>query len=101
MLFAKIDGASTNNTIVTAPTGDLKIIVVHQLFMVGASAVNIKFQAGASGTDLTGAMPYAANGGIVLPYNREGWFETSPSTLLNMNLSSGVQVSGALGYSLR
>jgi hypothetical protein len=33
-----------------------------------------------------------------LPFNPVGWFETSDATLLNMELSGGQSVDGALVY---
>lgn len=92
---AVISGASTNNTIVTAVAG--KRIRVVCFALICASAVNVKFQS-ATSTDLTGAMPFGANGGIAPPFNPCGHFETNVAELLNLNLSSGVQVSGWLDY---
>jgi hypothetical protein len=60
--------------------------------------VNAKFQSGAGGTDLTGLYYLAANGGMVLPYNKLGWFETAVSALLNLNLSGAIPVGGCITY---
>jgi len=43
-------------------------------------------------------MPFGANGGISLPYNPTGWFETGSGLKLNMVLGSGVAVAGGLTY---
>ena len=88
--------ASGNNTIVSAVTSK-KIRVLAAVF-VSNGAVNVKFQSGAGGTDLTGLFYLAANGGAALPYNPAGWFETAVSALLNMNLSGAVGVGGCLLY---
>ena len=90
-----ISGASTNNTIVAAVTG--KKIRVVCFSVVVTTAVTVKFQSSTS-TDLTGAMPFAANGGISPPFNPTGHFETVAGELLNMALGSGVQTSGWLDY---
>lgn len=96
--YAKIDAASSgNNSIVSAVTS--KKIRVLSLFLVVTSAVTVKFASDtATPVDKTGAMPFGANGGIALPFNQAGWFETAAGKALNMILGTGVQVSGALSY---
>jgi hypothetical protein len=96
--YAAISCASSgNNTIVAAGTGGQKIRVLA-CSLTASSAVNVKFQSGAGGTDKTGLYYLAANGGFILPYNKLGWFETAADTLLNLNLSSGVAVGGCITY---
>jgi hypothetical protein len=90
---------SGDNTLVAAQTG--KRIIVHQLFLVAAGAVNVRFESGAGGTALTGQMNFAANGGIALPFSEQGWFETAQGALLNLELSGAVSVDGALKYSVK
>jgi hypothetical protein len=92
---AAISGSSTNNTIVAAVTG--KKIRVLQFCVVVTTAVTVKFQSSTS-TDLTGAMPFAANGGVSPSYCPVGHFETVAGELLNMALGSGVQTSGWVLY---
>lgn len=95
--YAKISASSSgNNTLVAAVTG--KKIRLVAVAMMAAAAVNAKFQTAAGGTDLTGLFYPAANGGFVLPYNEEGWFETVVGELLNLNLSGAVAVGGCLTY---
>jgi hypothetical protein len=66
----------------------LSVVVVTTL----ANAV--KFQS--ASTDITATFPLGANGGIVLPFNEHGWFETSVNEALNVNLgtatATGVQI---------
>jgi hypothetical protein len=90
---------SGDNTLLAAVAGQR--IIVHQLFLVAAGAVNVRFESGTGGTALTGQMNLAANGGLVLPFNEKGWFETAQNTLLNLELSGAVSVDGALKYSLK
>ena len=95
--FAKIDTASSgNNTIVAAVAG--KKIRVLSYKLVCSGAVTVKFQSGAGGTDLEGGAAYGANGGVMASECEGGYFETAASTLLNLNLSSAVQVSGHVTY---
>jgi hypothetical protein len=95
--FAKIDTATSgNNTIVAAVSGR-KIRVVAAC-VHAAGNVTVKFQSGASGTDLTGAMTVTATGPIQLMYCQFGHFETAAGSLLNMVLGGVVQVSGWVAY---
>jgi hypothetical protein len=87
---------SGNNTVVAAIEG--RQIRVLALSLSASAAVNAKFQSGASGTDKTGLYYLAANGGIVLPYNKLGWFETAANALLNLNLSGAIPVGGCITY---
>ena len=99
MAYAVISGATSgDNTVLAATTN--RVIRVHSLFLIAASAVAVRFESAAGGTALTGVMSIGANGGIVLPHNPAGWFETVHSQLLNMELGGAVQVSGGLMYSL-
>lgn len=94
--FAAISASSSgNNTIVAAVPG--KKIRVLSYVLVGTTAVTAKFQSGAGGTDLTGAMPIGANG-VVSAGPDEGHFETAAGALLNLNLGSAVAVSGHVTY---
>ena len=88
--------SSGNNTLVAAVTG--KKIRVLSLYLTAAGSVNVKFQDGAGGTDLTGLAYLVVNTGFVLPYNPHGWFQTSDTTLLNANLSAAIAVGGAMTY---
>lgn len=95
--FAAISGAASgNNTILGAVTG--KKIRVVSMFFVCNAAVTVKFKSAEGGSDLTGAMSFAANGGISLPFNPVGWFETAAGELLNMVLGGAQQVSGGFTY---
>lgn len=101
---AAISGATSgDNTLVSAVTG--KKIRVLALFLTVADAVTIRFESGAGGTALTGVMTVdhdpatgVTSNPFVLPLNLAGWFETAAGSLLNMELSGAIQVSGALLY---
>lgn len=94
-------GAATsgNNTLLAALTG--KIRVLSMALVAGASG-NIYFTSGEGGTiifgDSTNKIQLAANGGFVLPFNKDGWFETAAAQLLNMNASSTGPFSGGFTY---
>lgn len=98
VLYAPIAASSSgDNTIVDAMEG--KKIRVLGYVLVGAGAVNVKFQSGAAGDDLTGVMPIAgAGGGIAATPSGLGQFETDKGELLNLNLSDAVAVTGHVTY---
>ncbi|MBX4189784.1 hypothetical protein KW791_00580 [Candidatus Parcubacteria bacterium] len=95
--FATIAASSSgNNTIVSAVS--TKKIRVIQMDLMADGDVNVKFQSGAGGTDITGLSYLTLNTGLVRGYSPIGWFETAASNLLNLNLSDAVAVGGSLTY---
>lgn len=98
---AAISAASSgDNTIVAAAAAGIKIKVLAVLLVVSGD-VDVRFEDGAGGTALTGVISLAADGnGFVLPLAFPGfhWLETSAATLLNLELSGAVQVSGCIVY---
>lgn len=95
--FAVISASSSgNNTIVAAVTS--KKIRVLGYVLVANGAVNVKFQSAAGGTDKTGLLYLAANGGVASNFSPVGLFETVAGELLNLNLSGAVAVGGHLVY---
>lgn len=96
--FAAISASSSgDNTIVAAVTSKKIRVLAYNL--MGAGAVNARFQTAVAGAYLTG-LKYiaAAGGGICAPYNPLGWFETVAGDLLNLELSGAVAVGGELVY---
>jgi hypothetical protein len=67
---------------------------VLSVVVVSTLANAIKFQS--ASTDITATFPLGANGGLVLPFNEHGWFETSTNEALNINMgtatATGVQI---------
>ena len=94
--FAVINQAATA-TLVAAQAAGVKIRVVG-LFLVSTAANGLTFKSGAGGTAVTGAMALPANGSLVLPFNPQGWFETTAAALLELSLSGATQVSGAVQW---
>ena len=91
------DGSSGDNTLQAAAGAGIKIRVLA-VMMVSDGAVDARFESGAAGTALTGQMSLIANSGFTLPYNPAGWFETADNALLNLELSSAVNVHGCFTY---
>lgn len=100
-LYAKIDAASAGDNTLVAANATQKIRVTS-LFLVNGhtSTQTVRFESAAGGTALTGQMIFGANGGMSLPYNEQGWFETAVNELLNMELAGATTVDGALTYLL-
>lgn len=98
--FAPIDiAAGGDNTLVAAdPKNKIKVV---GFFLVAAGAVAVRFKSGA-GTNLTGAMPLAANGGLAVPAGADfaHIMETAINQALVLNLGGAIQVSGGLIYKL-
>lgn len=94
---AAINISSSGDNTVIAGTGG-QTIRVYKLFLVASAAVSLKYKDGA-GADLTPALSMAANGGMVLDFDSEPWFVTSPGNDFIANLSAAVQVSGRIYYS--
>lgn len=95
--FKVIDHAVSGDNEIVALVASKKIRVLSMAFVV-AAAVTVRFESGAGGTALTGQMQFAANGGISLPANPFGWFETASGVALNMELSGATSVDGMLVY---
>jgi hypothetical protein len=93
--FAPIAVSSSGATAIATPGSGKKIRVLSVAFMANGS-VNAKFQNGS--TDVTGLFYLIANTGASLPFNPAGWFETSATTALNINLSAAIAVGGCITY---
>jgi hypothetical protein len=96
--FAAISGSTSGDNTLLAAAGASNKIRVTSLYLVSAGTTTVRFESGAGGTALSGAMSLVANTGFVLPHNPNGWFETAANTLLNMELNAAVQVSGGFSY---
>lgn len=93
---ATIVASASGATQVVAAVAAKRIRVLGYT-LVAAGAVTVKFQSNA--TDLTGALPLAANGGVSAaggPYVPS--FETAVGDPLNVNLGGAVAVAGHLTY---
>lgn len=99
-VFAAVDVATSGDNTLVSAQGASNKIRVHQVTLVAAAAVTVRFESGAGGTALTGQMQLAANSGFVMSFSPMGWFETAANTLLNLELSGAVSVDGVIGYSV-
>lgn len=69
---------------------------VLALAMVATVANAVKFQSASN--DITATWPLGANGGLVLPFNEHGWFETSFGEALNINMGTATPTGVQLQY---
>ncbi len=86
---------SGDNALVAAVAG--QIVQVYRIFFVVGGTTNLTFKDGAS-TSLSGAMPFIANGAMVLDNSGDPWFTTTAGNAFILNSSSGVQISGTVYY---
>lgn len=86
--------ASGNTQLIAAATG-FKYRVL-QVAIVTTLANAVKFQSATN--DISATFPLAANGGVVLPYNQFGWFETNQNEALNVNLGTATATGVQLQY---
>lgn len=84
---AFVNASLSGNTELVAAQGVGVRVRVLSIAVVATLAVTIKFQSAT--TDITAGFPVAATGGMVLPYNPHGWFETTANEALNINLGIG------------
>lgn len=98
--YASINVNALGSTNLVAGVPGRQIVVVAFKLVVGA-AVSAKFVSnGGTPSDLTGAMPFAANGGVGGAWCPAGHFATAAGEPLALNLSVAAQVSGCLTYVL-
>ncbi len=92
---AKINFAASGDTPIIAAIANKRIFIYRLYFILGA-ATDITFKDGS--TALTGAMPFLANGFMILDPTQVPWHQTSIGAAFNINSSNAVQVSGSIGF---
>ncbi len=95
--FAVINATTNGNNTIVAAVTDKKIRVLSYSIVADA-AVGVAFEDGAGGSDLSGQMAFAANGGIQVAFSPLGHFETASNTLLNLETDAVANVRGHLTY---
>jgi hypothetical protein len=71
-------------------------IAVYKLLIVAAGTVTAQFQNGAS--NLTGAISLITGTPLVFDFDSVRWFLCSAGNTFNVNLGTGVQVSGVIFF---
>lgn len=83
-----------DTTVVAAQTG--WGIRVTSMVLLARAANQLKWQSNT--TAITGTEAYAANGGVVLPPNHDGWFVTAPGEALTINATVADLVGVTINY---
>lgn len=83
-----------NTTIAAAEAGARFRVLAAAI--IATTANNVKFQSNTS--DISATFALGANGGLVLPFNEHGWFETALGEALNINLSAATAVGAQIHY---
>ena len=97
-LTAISNPSTATTTSVIAAQGAGRVIKVHSCFLVVAGANSLTFKSDA--TSISGTNALAANGGLVLPHNPEGWFKTAPNEALNLTTTAAVATGVTINYSV-
>lgn len=93
--FAVIN-ANSSGTVISGTPG--LMIRVLAMDLVSSTAITIQWQTSTGPTLISGPQAFAANGGIVRPFNQAGWFQTFPGDDLLINLSGATTVGGNITY---
>lgn len=84
--------ASTTDSIVVAATAGYKIRVLALLLNHGdttPSSVTLNSKSGSAGTAISPLLKGPANGGFVVPYSKQGWWETNSGEGLSATTGAG------------
>lgn len=90
-----LNASSIGSTAIVAAQPGMRIRVVDAA-IVSTLANTVKFQS--AGTDISATFPLGANGGIVLPFNEHGWFQTAEGEALNINMTVATATGITINY---
>lgn len=88
-----------SSAVITGTTGDLaiipaitgKITQIHGYVIASAAASTVRWESGAGGAALTGAMQISM-GSIIVPYSDVPWFKTASSaTIMSLEVTGDVK----------
>lgn len=91
----KVNVSSATTTTVVALTASKKTRVLAA-YLVAAGAQTINWQSHTTTSNADGPQAFAANGGLVLPFNPLGWFDTTSGEALDLVTSTGAQLGGLI-----
>ncbi len=88
--LANVAASQTDANVITAVSGKT-LRIVSAFLVTGATATNVTFNTKPSGagTAISQLIACGANGGLVLPYNFDGWFTTNAGEGLSVTTGSG------------
>ena len=88
--------SSTTGAELVPAQGAGQKIRVTSMSVVATTAVS--FSLASAATAICSAKPLGANGGLVLPHNPLGWYETAANEALNIVLGAAVVVAVDITY---
>lgn len=88
--------STATDTVVVAGQAN-RSIIVHAVFTVAAAANSVLFKSAANVITSTSAL--AANGGLVLPFDSQGWFKTNVGESLVFTTTAAVATGVTVVYS--
>jgi hypothetical protein len=88
---------TTDDSYVAAQAGQ-RIRVTAVAIVAGGTAQSLTFKSKPSGASsaITPLFAFGANGGMVLPYNPDGWFDTVLGEGLTVTTASGGSTTGIM-----
>lgn len=95
---AIVNASASGDTAAIAAQGAALKIRVLAMWFTTSLANTVKFKSAA--TDITAADVFPAGGGMVLPFNEHGWFETAANEALNFNQSAASTVGLNILYTV-
>lgn len=95
--FSSISASSSGSNIILVSTIGNKKRVIFACISTSGS-VNIKFQDGIGGNDITGFIYMGNKSSLVLPFNPLGHFESQSGSPLVLYLSDATNVGGYITY---
>ena len=99
--LANVAASQTDSSLVAAVAGK-KIRVIFLIAKAGATATVATFNSkgAGAGVAISAAFANGANGDVTLPYNKDGWFETTAGEALTVTTGAGSTTGIQLGYVL-
>jgi len=94
-LFKTVQLPATGTVVALVGGKSIRVISAQ---LIADSALTVKWQSHVTPTDITGSAYLAANGGYVLPYNPDGWFQTISGEALDLNITGTGNVGGSITY---
>ena len=92
--LASNPASATDNALVAAVTNGAIRVLSMALVSTASNTVTMK----SASTAIGPAWDFAANGGMVLPFNEHGWFQTNVGEALNVALSAASKVAIQIQY---
>lgn len=91
--FANPSSIGSNAVVAAVAGGRIRVL---SAVIVSTLANSINFLSAAA--TISATFPLAANGGVVLPFNEHGWFETNIGEALNLNMTAATATAVQLHY---